>query len=40
VIGETDKELCIFYWQKELADRIEQLAQIVRAQRQEIGGQP
>jgi Na+-translocating ferredoxin:NAD+ oxidoreductase RNF subunit RnfB len=40
VLGETDRELCVFFWQKELANRIEQLASLVKTQRQAIGGQP
>jgi Na+-translocating ferredoxin:NAD+ oxidoreductase RNF subunit RnfB len=39
VIGEADKELCVFFWQREILDRIEQLASLVRTQRQAIGGQ-
>jgi Na+-translocating ferredoxin:NAD+ oxidoreductase RNF subunit RnfB len=39
VIGETERELCVFFWQKELLARIEQLASLVRTQRQAIGGQ-
>jgi hypothetical protein len=39
VIGETEIEQCIFFWQKELLDRIEQVANLVRAQRHAFGGQ-
>jgi len=39
VLGDADKELCVFFWRKELEDRIEQLAGLVRAQRQAVGGQ-
>jgi Fe-S-cluster-containing hydrogenase component 2 len=38
VLGEAEKTSCVFFWQKELSDRIEQLAGLVRAQRQTIGG--
>ncbi len=38
VLGEADKKSCIFFWQRELADRIDQLASLVRTQRQGIGG--
>jgi Na+-translocating ferredoxin:NAD+ oxidoreductase RNF subunit RnfB len=39
VTGETDRELCVFFYQKELSDRIEQLASLVRTQKQAVGGQ-
>jgi len=38
VLGEADKKSCIFFSQRELADRIDQLASLVRMQRQGIGG--
>jgi iron only hydrogenase large subunit-like protein len=38
VLGEAEKTSCVFFWQRELADRIEQLANLVRSQRQVIGG--
>jgi Fe-S-cluster-containing hydrogenase component 2 len=37
VLGEADKASCIFFWQRDLADRIEQLANLVKTQRQAIG---
>ncbi len=40
VLGDADRESCVFFWRKELADRIEQLATLVRSQNQAIGGQP
>jgi Na+-translocating ferredoxin:NAD+ oxidoreductase RNF subunit RnfB len=39
VLGNADKELCIFFWQRELANRVEQLASLVKAQRPAVGGQ-
>jgi len=38
VLGEADKASCIFFWQRELSDRIEQLVSLVRNQRQAVGG--
>jgi hypothetical protein len=38
VLGEADKASCIFFWQRDLADRIEQLANLVRIQKQSTGG--
>ena len=38
VLGEADKASCIFFWQRDLADRIEQLASLVRIQKQATGG--
>ncbi len=38
VLGEADKASCIFFWQRDLADRIEQLASLVRIQKQASGG--
>jgi Fe-S-cluster-containing hydrogenase component 2 len=38
VLGEADQGACVFFWQKELADRIEQLAALVRTQRHAVGG--
>jgi hypothetical protein len=40
VLGDADKALCVFYWQRELSDRIEQLASLVKTQKQAVGGQP
>lgn len=37
VLGEADKASCIFFWQRDLADRIEQLASLVRIQKQAGG---
>ena len=34
VLGDADKESCVFFWRRELEDRIEQLASLVRTQRQ------
>jgi iron only hydrogenase large subunit-like protein len=39
VLGETDRELCVFFWQRELANRIEQLASLIKTRKQAIGGQ-
>ena len=38
VLGEADKASCIFFWQRDLANRIEQLASLVRIQKQATGG--
>jgi Fe-S-cluster-containing hydrogenase component 2 len=38
VLGEADQGACVFFWQRDLADRIEQLAALVKAQRHVIGG--
>ncbi|NLT65994.1 MAG: 4Fe-4S binding protein [Acidobacteria bacterium] len=38
VLGEAEKDSCIFFFQRELTERIEQLATLVRAQKQTIGG--
>jgi len=38
VLGEADKISCVFFWHKDLEDRIEQLASLVRMQRQSTGG--
>jgi hypothetical protein len=38
VLGEADKASCIFFWQRDLADRIDQLANLVRIQKQSTGG--
>jgi Na+-translocating ferredoxin:NAD+ oxidoreductase RNF subunit RnfB len=38
VLGEADKTSCVFYWHKDLEDRIEQLANLVRMQKQSAGG--
>jgi iron only hydrogenase large subunit-like protein len=40
VLGDADKELCVFFWRRELENRIEQLAGLVRTQRHAVGGQP
>jgi hypothetical protein len=40
VLEEADKASCVFFWQRDLADRIEELAAFVRTQRQAIGGLP
>jgi len=40
VLGEADEALCVFRWQRVLGERIEELANLVRTQRQTIGGQP
>ena len=40
VLGEAEEALCIFLWQRVLAERIDELANLVRTQRQTIGGQP
>ncbi|HTY62264.1 MAG TPA: [Fe-Fe] hydrogenase large subunit C-terminal domain-containing protein [Acidobacteriota bacterium] len=39
VLGDADKELCVFFWRKELETRIEQLASLIKTQRQAVGGQ-
>jgi len=39
VLGEADKTSCVFFWQRDLEDRIEQLAELIKAQRRNIGGQ-
>jgi Na+-translocating ferredoxin:NAD+ oxidoreductase RNF subunit RnfB len=38
VLGEADRGACVFFWQRDLADRIEQLATLVRTQRHAVGG--
>jgi len=38
VLGEAEKISCVFFWHKDLEDRIEQLASLVRMQRQSTGG--
>jgi Na+-translocating ferredoxin:NAD+ oxidoreductase RNF subunit RnfB len=38
VRGETERDACVFFWQSELEDRIEQLAKLVRIQKQAAGG--
>ncbi|MGD0099314.1 MAG: [Fe-Fe] hydrogenase large subunit C-terminal domain-containing protein [Acidobacteriota bacterium] len=38
VLGEADEALCIFRWQRVLVERIEELANLVRTQKQTIGG--
>jgi Na+-translocating ferredoxin:NAD+ oxidoreductase RNF subunit RnfB len=38
VLGEADKTSCVFFWQRELSNRIEQLASLVRSQKQASGG--
>jgi Na+-translocating ferredoxin:NAD+ oxidoreductase RNF subunit RnfB len=40
VLGEAEKSSCVFFWQRDLADRIEQLANLVRTQKNVIGGLP
>jgi Na+-translocating ferredoxin:NAD+ oxidoreductase RNF subunit RnfB len=40
VLGEAEKTSCVFFWQKELGDRIEQLAELVKTQRSAAGGLP
>jgi CO dehydrogenase/acetyl-CoA synthase gamma subunit (corrinoid Fe-S protein) len=39
VLGEADKSSCVFFWQRDLEDRIEQLAELIKAQKRSIGGQ-
>jgi Fe-S-cluster-containing hydrogenase component 2 len=39
VLGDADKELCVFFWRRELENRIVQLASLVKAQRHSVGGQ-
>jgi iron only hydrogenase large subunit-like protein len=39
VLGEAEKESCVFFWQKELAERVEQLVHLVKNQGHGIGGQ-
>jgi Na+-translocating ferredoxin:NAD+ oxidoreductase RNF subunit RnfB len=39
VLGEADRSSCVFFLQKEIGNRIEELASIIRTQRQAIGGQ-
>jgi Fe-S-cluster-containing hydrogenase component 2 len=39
VLGETEKTSCVFFWQKDLEDRIEQLANLVKVQRLGMGGE-
>ena len=38
VLGETDRTSCVFFWQRDIAERIEQLANLVKVQQQAIGG--
>jgi hypothetical protein len=38
VLGEADKTSCVFFWQRELSDRVEQLASLVRNQKHAVGG--
>lgn len=38
VLGEADQGSCVFFWQRDLADRIEQLAKLVKTQRHAVGG--
>jgi Na+-translocating ferredoxin:NAD+ oxidoreductase RNF subunit RnfB len=38
VLGEAEKASCVFFWQRDLEDRIEQLANLVRIQKQTTGG--
>jgi hypothetical protein len=38
VLGEAERTSCVFFWQRDLSDRIEQLARLVRAQRETVGG--
>jgi iron only hydrogenase large subunit-like protein len=37
VLGDAERTSCIFFWHKELADRIEQLATLIKTQRQAFG---
>jgi hypothetical protein len=38
VLGETDKASCVFFRQRELSDRVEQLVDLVRNQKHASGG--
>jgi len=38
VLGEADRTACVFFWQRDIANRIEQLANLVKAQQEAIGG--
>ena len=38
VLGETDKASCVFFRQRELSDRVEQLVDLVRNQKHAAGG--
>jgi hypothetical protein len=38
VLGEAERASCVFFWQRELEDRIEQLANLVKVQKQAAGG--
>ena len=38
VLGEAERVSCVFYWHRDLEDRIEQLAGLVRKQKQSAGG--
>ena len=37
VLGDAERASCIFFWHKELADRIEQLADLIKTQRRAFG---
>lgn len=39
VLGEAEKTSCVFFWQKDLETRIEELSNLVKAQRLGMGGQ-
>jgi Fe-S-cluster-containing hydrogenase component 2 len=39
VLGDTVRESCVFFWRNELTSRIEQLSNLVKMQKQAIGGQ-
>jgi Na+-translocating ferredoxin:NAD+ oxidoreductase RNF subunit RnfB len=38
VLGEAEKASCVFSWQQNLIERIEQLADLVRSQKKSVGG--
>jgi hypothetical protein len=38
VLGEAERASCVFFWQRDLEDRIEQLANLVKIQKQTTGG--
>jgi len=38
VLGEAERASCVFFWQRDIAERIEQLANLVKTQQQAIGG--
>jgi len=40
VLGEAEKTSCVFFWQKDLQDRIEQLANLIKIHRHVTGGEP